>query len=264
MLLRADGDAVVVIGQPAHAWVSGQIARSWGNERFGSVESREVVCLAAEQHDVGMAGWDLEPTLNTATGRPHGFTELPLETHLALWTEGPRTVMTQSPHAALLVSMHGTGLYERRDLSKAEAGDAAAIRSFLADQRSFQGRLAEALRADPASPSAVEPARVARHSRLIWAWDALSLALLLDWAPYRTEDVPTAGHPVPLDLVPVDRAAGRFSLDPWPFAVATVTVWCPGRRLEGRFSDELAMRRAVDEAPWRTLAFELVPAAESP
>lgn len=260
MLLRADGDAVLVIGQPAHAWVSGQIARSWGNERFGSVESREAVCLAAEQHDVGMAGWDLEPTLNTTTGRPHGFTELPLETHLALWTEGPRTVMTQSPHAALLVSMHGAGLYERRDLSKAEPSDAAAIRSFLADQRSFQEHLAEALRADPASASAVEADRIARHSRLVWTWDALSLALLLDWAPYRTEDVPTAGDPVALDLTTLDPAAARFSLDPWPFATETVTVSCPGRRLEGRFVDEDEMRRALELAPRRTLAFELVPA----
>jgi len=25
----------VVVTQPAHAWLSGQLARAWGNERFG-------------------------------------------------------------------------------------------------------------------------------------------------------------------------------------------------------------------------------------
>jgi hypothetical protein len=45
----------VAVAQPAHAWISGQLARAWGNERFGAVEPLSEVCLAAEQHDVGMA-----------------------------------------------------------------------------------------------------------------------------------------------------------------------------------------------------------------
>jgi len=40
MLLRAHDDAVVCIGQPAHAWVSGQLARAWrGVEPRGCVSS---------------------------------------------------------------------------------------------------------------------------------------------------------------------------------------------------------------------------------
>ena len=51
MLLRPDGDSVLCIGQASHAWISGQMARAWA-EPF---EPYEDVCLAAEQHDVGMA-----------------------------------------------------------------------------------------------------------------------------------------------------------------------------------------------------------------
>ena len=58
MLLREDGDAVVCIGQPAHAWLSGQLARNWA---LDPVEPYEEVCLAAEQHDLGMAEWDALP-----------------------------------------------------------------------------------------------------------------------------------------------------------------------------------------------------------
>ena len=56
MLLRDD----VCIGQPAHAWISGQLARNWARD---PVEPWEEVCLAAEQHDVGMAGWDRPPAI---------------------------------------------------------------------------------------------------------------------------------------------------------------------------------------------------------
>ena len=85
MLLRRDGDEVVAIGQPAHAWVSGQLARAWGNERFGAVDPYEDVCLAAEQHDAGMAAWEVRPTLNERTGLPRSFMELTLDEHLEIW-----------------------------------------------------------------------------------------------------------------------------------------------------------------------------------
>ena len=68
MLHREDERGLIIIGQPAHAWVSGQLARAWGNERFGRIEPLAEVCLAAEQHDVGMAAWDAQPALNVATG----------------------------------------------------------------------------------------------------------------------------------------------------------------------------------------------------
>ena len=118
MLLRPEGEHVVAIGQASHAWLSGQLARAWGNERFDPPEPREEVCLAAEQHDVGMAEWDLAPTPDPETGRPKSFMEMELDDHLRLWSAAPRKLLTQSRYAALLVSMHGTALYEHRDVSR--------------------------------------------------------------------------------------------------------------------------------------------------
>ena len=90
MLLREDDSGVLAIGQPSHAWLSGQLARAWGNQRFGQVEPREEVCLAADQHDVGMAAFDREPSFDERTGLPHSFMEMPLEVHTELWLQGPR------------------------------------------------------------------------------------------------------------------------------------------------------------------------------
>ena len=59
MVLHEVEDGVVAVGQPSHAWLSGQLARGWGNERFGAVWPWEEVWLGAEQHDLGMAEWGL-------------------------------------------------------------------------------------------------------------------------------------------------------------------------------------------------------------
>src|SRR5205085_1980739 len=118
VLLRKQGDRVIAIGQASHAWMAGQLARAWGNDRFPAPEPREEVCLAAEQHDVGMAECDLRPPLNPATGLPVSFLELPVETAIGLWRAAPSKLVSQSRYAALLVSMHGCALQERRKLAK--------------------------------------------------------------------------------------------------------------------------------------------------
>jgi uncharacterized protein DUF3891 len=251
MLLREDDRGLLAIGQPSHAWVSGQLARAWGNERFGRLEPLEEVCLAAEQHDVGWAVRDLEPIYNPETSRPRSFMEMPIGIHLGLFTAGPRTLLSQSRYAALLVSMHGHRLYSRRDLSQASPPEAAAIRAFLQDQRGFQEQLMATLGADPGE--------VERNSRLVWTWDYMSLALCLSWAPVTAKRCPTAdGHvDLELTLAPDGR---RVLVAPWPFPVPELSVRCDGRRLPGRLAGEDELRTAFERAPWESLEFELAAA----
>jgi hypothetical protein len=47
MLYRQQMQGRIAITQPMHAWVSGQLARVWGNERFGEMVPFEEVCLGA-------------------------------------------------------------------------------------------------------------------------------------------------------------------------------------------------------------------------
>ena len=251
MLLREDDRGLLAIGQPSHAWVSGQIARAWGNERFGAVEPLDEVCLAAEQHDVGWADRDLEPIYNPETGRPRSFMEMPIGIHLGLFTDGPRRLLSQSRYAALLVSMHGWRLYARRDPERASPADAEAIRAFLADQRSLQEELIGTLGADR---SLIE-----RNSMLVWTWDYLSLALCLAWSPVTAKGCPTAEDEVDLELRQAS-GGGSIRVEPWPFSARKLTLRCEGRRVPGRFAGEDEMRAAFARAPWESLEFELVAA----
>jgi hypothetical protein len=256
MLLRRDEHGVIAIGQASHAWVSGQLARAWGNDEFGAVEPWEEVCLAAEQHDIGMAAWDLEPTLNPETGLPHSFMEMPLATHVELWTAGPRRLITQSRYAALLVSMHGARLYERRDLARLSDEDAKLVRDYLADQRQLQQDLLAQLADDAATRPWMAPALIERNSDLIWTWDLLSLAVCLDWAPHAAKRVPTATAE-PADIALTAPAPATMALDPWPFADASIEVHCDGIRLTGTCSSPSELQTALANAPRETANFEL-------
>jgi uncharacterized protein DUF3891 len=249
VLLCPDGDDVIAIGQPAHAWVSGQLARAWGNERFGTFAPYPEVCLAAEQHDIGMAPWERFPTLNSQTGLPRSFMELSLDEHLACWDRAAALVLPQSRYAALLVSMHGCALYERRDLTRLEPDDAERVQAFLRGQRELQEQLVASLGAAPDD--------VRRNQRLVWTWDSLSLGLLLGWAPFTLSAVPAADGE--LDVAVQAGADGAITLDPWPFAGPRTSVRTEGRRLTGRFQDEGSMRAALAAAPWITVEVELTP-----
>jgi hypothetical protein len=151
-------------------------------------------------------------------------------------------VVPQSRYAALLVSLHGTALYERRDLTRLSRFDGDRVRAYLAGQRDLQLALRASLHAGEAE--------VRRNQRLLWTWDSLSLGLLLGWAPYELKGVPTAAGET-------DVALRETTLHPWPFAAERVELRCEGRRLSGPYPDEAAMRAALAIAPWETIAIEL-------
>jgi len=259
MLVRSDD---LIIGQPAHAWVSGQLARAWGNERFPAPSPREPVCLAAEQHDVGWADADLEP-LRGPDGRPLSFAEYPRPAHVAIWRDAARRLLAQSRYAALLVSLHGTSLYERWVDPDAYAPDVATmIREFVDRQRALQGELAAGL----------DPAELDRNRRLLITLDGLSLALCHDRGA-TLEDVPGADGPATVRVTPAGAAAAppgvvrddhavpsggataRFVVHPWPFTAERVIVGCEARRF-GASSGGDAMLAA---APWVPLRWQLSP-----
>lgn len=255
MLIRHAGDDVVAIGQASHAWLSGQLARVWGNRRFDPPEPWEEVCLAAQQHDVGMAEWDLAPKLDSEAGTPQSFTEMALEDHLRLWTTAPEKLLTQSRYAALLVSLHGTTLYERRDLDGMAPADARAVGAYLAGERARQEHLIGLLGANRS--------QLERNQRLLFALDGLSLALCLRWSAHVAEEVPSAGEAgADVRLEPVGGEPDRvFVVDPWPFSSAEVIVRCEGRRLAGRHETEAQLHAALAGAPHVPLSFRLVPSS---
>lgn len=246
MLVRVDDDGALAIGQLSHAWLSGQLARAWGNQLFTAPEPREEIVLGAQQHDIGWARFDLEPRFDSETGLPRNFLALTVEEHLAIWRGAPALLLSQSLHASLVVSLHGRSLSELR--AHFFPDQAPALQAHIAEERARQTRLCATL--------GVSEAQAQRTRRQMRAWDSLSLALCNGWRPFTAPDIPTADGLIELEVR--DRVDGATTLDPWPFATERVDVRCEARRLDARYEDELAMRRAFESAEPVTLTFALV------
>jgi hypothetical protein len=196
-----------------------------------------------------MGEWDRRPALDPSTGLPYSFIQMPLETHVALWSAAPYKLLSQSTYAALLVSMHGTALYERRDLAALSPAQRALTTEYLDGQRALQARLADRLQADRE--------QLRRNQRLLWTLDGLSLALCLRWWPFTATDVPASGDARDLRLHRGSASAGPLTLEPWPFRGERVEVRCEGRRLRGRFETQEQLDQAIEVAPLVTVTFEL-------
>ena len=262
MLHRRDSNGLLVITQPAHALLSGQLARAWGNEAFGDFGPREEVCLAAALHDIGWLQWEAAPTFNTQTGLPHSFRELPMAEHAAIWSGAGRTAALVNRYAGLLISMHGTGLFQRAHESKRRSPeDREIVARFMSEQLALQRDWISALRSDPSRAHDCDEQNIEVNRRLIAAWDRMSLHLCLGFDDIaEIEEVPAHQAAVVVRMRVRDASNNIIEVDPWPFRDRRVAVNVEGRRLSGRFPDERTMRRAVRDAVPITFVAELTPA----
>jgi hypothetical protein len=262
MLHRVDEEeGIVVISQPAHAWVAGQVARHWGNEVFGMFEPEEDVYIAAALHDVGYLNWEQMPTLNPKSGLPYSFLELPTASRLTLWRKSVEETMRYGRYPALLVSMHFSHLCERhRKFESPREFDLQ--KKFLHDQGELRRTLITSLQNDFYYGAWAADENIERNARLVSVWDWISLSLCIGFSGERViENVPCAGGAMNLTMTIRDDHVVRF--DPWPFrSEEPLHIVCEGRHLLNTFTDEEKMREALRGASPATLKFDLVPSFE--
>lgn len=263
MLLRTIPGGRICITQPAHAWVSGQLARAWGNDQIGSFSPWRDVCLAAEQHDIGWLLWEATPQLNPETGYPYHFTELPIPTHMKIWSDAKQLSLSFGRYVSLLVSLHGTGLYERFT-SWQQSSDRHLVENFLRDEKAYQHELVGLLKTDIYYESSVSRAVIERNRQLIATWDWLSILMCTGFeGSKQVPDVPMADdvQTVMLTSKPSDSTSATevIRITPWVFQDDSVSVKVEGRVLYDAQSSDAAMRQALDEASWATLDIVLTP-----
>lgn len=260
MLHRSSKEGLICITQPNHAWVSGQLARVWGNEHFGQVVPTQEVCLGAEQHDIGWVKWEESPTLNPKTGYPHRFCELPTQVHVDIWSNAQPLTKPLGRYAALLISLHGTKLYERFTGWQNSPESSQIVQKFLDREYAFQEQLTTTLKNDPYYAPHVTPEAIKRNRRLVAIWDALSLIVCQNLpGKQHIDQVPTVDGETILRLTNINNDSQVFTVSPWPFQKSKVTLVYEGRLLSNPFTDEMAMREALRNGCWVTLSTTLKP-----
>jgi hypothetical protein len=139
---------VIAISQTAHAWISGQIARQWGNECFPSFGPVEPLCYAAEQHDRGFLDWERQPTLNPKSGLPHTFENIPLCLHVELRKRSILELKAVSLYASLVTSLYFARVVGKQNPVESYE-DRKRIAEFIKEQQALQRELLGSLRKDP-------------------------------------------------------------------------------------------------------------------
>ncbi len=260
MLYRKIPDGLIAISQPAHAWLAGQVALAWGNQVMGTFAPHQEVSLAAAQHDIGWLKWETRPTRDPHTGLPYSFLEMPRIDHIDIWTTAGRHALILGRYPALLISLHGTGLYERFGRNSTTPADQPIVQAWLEGEYRFQAELLASLQQDSYYTRYTTPEVIERNRRLIATWDSFSLSVCAGLQkPVMLEHVPAADGDLTLTLTPDATDSARIIVEPWSFTEDMVTLICEGRRIIGTYADEQQMHTALRQAAWVTMHTHLVP-----
>ncbi len=266
MIIQEQGDQLLLIRQTDHAFLAGFFAKEWGNEEFPRPEPFESFCLAAAEHDNGWSEWELQPTLDAKSRTPNTFMSIPTEEHIALYQRGIERLVKVDHYAALLVSMHCAGLYDRARATMpgysakyVKSTDSAMVTDFVQRLRLQQLRLKVDLRANPATKDlVVEDALKANFERLE-ALDRLSLHLCLNPQENCVIDaVPTDTNGDEADLDLRSEGGNVLTLAPYPFKRDVLEVSILARRIPKRmYVDDADFQKMLAQAQYFGIKFTL-------
>lgn len=285
MLVTRRAGRLILITQPDHAGLAGQLAEGWGNERFAIPAPREALICAADHHDDGWHELDGRPTYNESARRPAHFTELPLSVTVGPYGRGVESVYARHAHAGVLVGMHFSGFYTSRwGAGGGPPSDDPVARQVV---RTQEARWMPALREAwgyRGLRSAFDVATWYAYE-VLQAVDLLSLALgLMDLesggaggepldvgATLGRVDQPVGGRivtsaptvaggeHVPITVQPA--GLGAVTLDPYPFS-EPLDIGIPTRSLEDRpYRSAAEASQAFHTAEMNDLRVMLSPAA---
>ncbi len=130
----------------------------------------------------------------------------------AYWLQAPRTGDEETP--AFLHPLFGSSV----DRPAPEGEEFEEAKQFVAEQRVFQGLLADRIRIDPDWSAAVEPWHLHPHTRLLQLCDALSLHLCFGGDKERTlPDIPRKNWNDRISLTIRPAGQRQITIDPYPF-----------------------------------------------
>jgi len=266
LIIREQGDELLLIRQTDHAFLAGFFAKEWGNEEFPRPEPFGSFCLAVAEHDNGWSEWELQPTLDPKTRTPYSFMSIPTEEHIALYQRGIERLIKVDHYAALLVSMHCVGLYDRARATMpgfsakyVKSNESALVSEFVQRLRLQQLRLKVDLRANLTTRDLVVEEMLKATFERMEALDRLSLHLCLNPQENCTIDaVPKddSGNEVDLDLR--NEGANILTLAPYPFKREVLEVSILARRIPKRvYVDNEDFQKTLAQAQYFAIKFTL-------
>lgn len=261
MIVRKEKEpGLLLIGQTDHSRLVGQLAAHWGNEIFDSPSPYESVVRAAMFHDYGWLRYETSPLLNTESGTPFSFLEVPLTaTQMGSYQWSLDWMTDIDPYAGLIVSTHRTGLWKSRyqtiehPMGYNLKSPGREIVEFIERNEQRQKKI----RAE------VDDGKFDTNYKLMQVWDLLGLYFCCQ-DPYEdhVSPVPTRygngkAEEVEMRMRPLGPRKVKF--DPFPFDVPSCNVQLSYKRLpKSTFVNVEEFRKAYFQAGTQVMQFELV------
>jgi hypothetical protein len=228
MIVREDGDGLLLITQPDHARLAAEIVEAWTADGLPAHPRRETILLATCEHDNGWREPDAAPTVDER-GRPHDFASAPAPIRQGVWPRGVTRLAARSPYAAALVAQHALTVYERY------RGDR--------DWTSFFARM-ERMRDELLEKGVGTPDPFFDDYRFVRLGDLVSLVFCNGWTAPEEE----LG-------VRVSLAGDRVVVTPDPFGGRAVPLTVRARRVPARpYASDADLRQALSAAAPVTIA----------
>jgi Protein of unknown function (DUF3891) len=266
LIIREQGDQLLLIRQTDHAFLAGFFSKEWGNEEFSRPEPFGSFCLAVAEHDNGWSEWELQPTLDAKSRTPNTFMSIPTEEHIALYQRGIERLVKVDHYAALLVSMHCVGLYDRARATMpgysakyVKSTESALVNDFVQRLRLQQLRLKVDLRANPATKDLIVEDVLKANFERLETLDRLSLHLCL--SPQENciiDAVPKDAHEEEVDLDLRSEGGNVLTLAPYPFKRDVLEVSILARQIPKRvYVDDADFQKTLAQAQYFGIKFTL-------
>ncbi len=241
MIVVPIDSSFLLVTQPDHAHLAGEILSLWRADGLPDNPRRDDLLFAAREHDNGWREADAAPRWDGERGRPHDFITLPARERIALWERGVCRFAAERPYASLLIARHALNLFGGR--RGEEEWD--RLLDFLED---FESGLVE--------QTGVEPETLEEDYRWLDLADQISLAACAQWRD------PAGRHGVRIVPEPADGAKNAIGLAPFPLAGATTfRVAC--RRIPRRaYRGDADLGGELAAARWEERAVRLVEASK--
>lgn len=235
-----EGAPHLIVFQTDHAALCGQMAASFGNEKFDEPDPFDVMAYVAAHHDDGWIPIDAQVMMDARTGLPYNLTETPLAYLLQTSAGSPAVNEQYHPYSGMMSSMHTVGLFHGRY----SVSDKVYIETIPEDLRSAteemlyaefvrQDRLKEILEADPQTAVFMQDDVLFHNYKLLQFFDTLALYFQMTHEAARGdayfEKVPRAvKDDVTIAIKRLNQ--GVYGLSPYPFCDEKFTI-----RYQGRF-----------------------------
>ncbi|HEY3656082.1 MAG TPA: DUF3891 family protein [Steroidobacteraceae bacterium] len=230
MIVRAESDGtLVMISQNDHASAAGFFATHWGNSHFERPQPFESNVRATYLHDLAWLYEETSPRFDSQSGRTPNYMQVPNESQIDTYRWANDWLFGIDRYAGLLASKHRTGIWKSRYGIMKQPH--YPIRKLSAELEAFA---AESHEQQDAVAAEFDQREIATNYNLLQVWDLLSLYICTNerLQEQTIDPVPTAyakDAPVCMRLVPV--AAGRISIDPYPFDQPSLDISVVYRRL---------------------------------